>query len=174
MPLVVQPLIRTAFPAYKQVRFRAVPLPGFTLDGTHSNPLKSGGPCWNRTSDHLILYQEIHQEMERARPPELFLSGQSLVPPTLVFRRAYDALVERSHKWADLEYVRILHLAATTMQCEVEAVLGALLEAGEVPEYESVKARVVPGEGLACPEVHVTMPDLSVYDTLLEGEGVVA
>ena len=41
------------------------------------------------------------------------------------------------------------------MQCEVEAALEALLEAGEVPEYESVKARVVPGEALACPEVHV-------------------
>ena len=67
-----------------------------------------------------------------------------------------------------------LHLAATTMQCEVEAALEALLEAGEVPEYESVKARVVPGEALACPEVHVTMPDLGVYDALLEGEGVVA
>ena len=46
-----------------------------------------------------------------------------------------------------------LHLAATTMQCEVEAALEALLEADEVPEYESVKARVVPGEALACPEV---------------------
>ena len=54
------------------------------------------------------------------------------------------------------------------------AALEALLEAGEVPEYESVKARVVPGEALACPEVHVTMPDLGVYDALLEGEGVVA
>ena len=94
--------------------------------------------------------------------------------PTLVFRRAYDALVECSAKWADLEYVRVLHLAATTMQCAVEAALGALLEAGEVPEYEVVKARVVPGEALACPEVHVTMPDLGVYDSLLEGEGVVA
>ena len=44
--------------------------------------------------------------------------------PSLVFRRAYDALTERSEKWADLEYIRILHLAATTMQCEVEAALG--------------------------------------------------
>jgi len=60
------------------------------------------------------------------------------------------------------------------MQCEVEAVLDALLEAGEVPEYEAVKTRVVPGEVLACPEVHVTMPDLGDYDALLEGEAVMA
>ena len=60
------------------------------------------------------------------------------------------------------------------MQCVVETALGALLEAGEVPEYEAVKARVIPGEALTCPEVHVAMPDLGVYDTLLEGEGAVA
>jgi hypothetical protein len=94
--------------------------------------------------------------------------------PTLIFRRAYDALAERSAKWADLEYVRILHLAATTMQCEVEAALEGLLEADEVPEYDAVKARVAPTEPLVCPEVHVALPDLTAYDTLLEGEGVVA
>ena len=36
-------------------------------------------------------------------------------------------------KWADLEYIRILHLSATTMQCEVEAALAGLLEEGQVP-----------------------------------------
>ncbi len=85
-----------------------------------------------------------------------------------------DALAERSQKWADLEYVRILYLAATTMQCEVEAVLSVLLEAGEVPEYEAVKAKVRPAEPGACPEVHVQAPDLSVYDALLAHTGVEA
>jgi hypothetical protein len=88
--------------------------------------------------------------------------------PTEVFRRAYDGLAGRSEKWADLEYVRILHLAATTMECEVEAALAEMLHAGEVPEYEAVKARVVPREPLAAPEVHVGTPDLREYDALLE------
>jgi transposase len=99
--------------------------------------------------------------------------------PTLTFRRAYDVLAERSQKWADLEYVRILHLAATTMQCEVEATLSGLLEAGQVPEYEVVKAQVRPAAPLPAPEVHVTLPDLSAYDALLtcpaesgKGQGV--
>ena len=94
--------------------------------------------------------------------------------PTLTFRRAYDVLAERSEKWADLEYVRILYLAATTMECEVEAALSALLEAGEVPEHDVVKARVAPSFPLAVPEVHVDTPDLSAYDALLECEGVMA
>jgi hypothetical protein len=37
--------------------------------------------------------------------------------PSLTFRRAYDALTERLDAWkADLEYLRILHLAASTME----------------------------------------------------------
>ena len=92
--------------------------------------------------------------------------------PTPVFRRAYDALVQRSAKWADLEYIRILHLAATTMQCEVEAALGALLEEGQVPEHAEVAARVGAWHAPGCPEVRVAVPDLALYDTLLAGEGV--
>ena len=94
--------------------------------------------------------------------------------PSLVFRRAYDALCERSQKWADLEYIRILHLATTTMQCEVEAALVAMLEAGEVPESDAVKARVGAWRPPACPHVQVRMPDLVTYDALLSGEGVSA
>ena len=88
--------------------------------------------------------------------------------PTLTFRRAYDVLEQRSQQWADLEYVRILHLAATTMECQVEAALGALLQAGEIPEFERVKARVKPAAPQAVPEVRVRAPDLAAYDALLQ------
>jgi hypothetical protein len=42
--------------------------------------------------------------------------------PSLIFRKAYDALVEHcaSVNDADREYLRILHLAATTLESEVE------------------------------------------------------
>lgn len=43
--------------------------------------------------------------------------------PSLVFRRAYDALVDARGERADVEYVRILHLAASTMQGDVEHAL---------------------------------------------------
>ncbi len=88
--------------------------------------------------------------------------------PTLTFRRAYDVLEARSPKWADLEYVRILHLAATTMECEVEAALGGLLEAGQVPEFDRVKALVKPTAPQPVPHVHVRAPDLAAYDALLQ------
>lgn len=88
--------------------------------------------------------------------------------PTLTFRRCYDALCERSSRWADLEYVRILHLAATTMESQVEAAIAALIEAGEVPEYERVKAKVAPPPEIPTPEVHLEPPDLGLYDALIE------
>jgi hypothetical protein len=92
--------------------------------------------------------------------------------PTLTFRRAYDVLVERSQSWADLEYVRILHLAATTLESAVESALSTLLEEGVVPLYEVVKARVAPTPPLAYPKVQVALPDLKVYDALLSRQEV--
>ncbi len=89
--------------------------------------------------------------------------------PSLVFRRAYDALVEAHGDRADVEYVRILHLAASTMQADVEKVLQALLARGERPDFITVKALAAP-ESPTIPVVHIPPPDLSVYDRLIGGE----
>jgi hypothetical protein len=43
---------------------------------------------------------------------------------------------------ADLEYLRILHLAASTLESEVEAALALLLEAEQGISLERVKALV--------------------------------
>jgi hypothetical protein len=88
--------------------------------------------------------------------------------PSFVFRRAYDALVDARGERADVEYVRILHLAASTMQTEVERALGALLERGERPDYVAVKALSAPDKPVI-PEVHIGEPDLDCYDRLLMG-----
>ena len=47
---------------------------------------------------------------------------------------------------AYIEYVRILHLAGSTMESVVEAVLATLLEAGEEFDYARVKQLAVPGD----------------------------
>ena len=41
-----------------------------------------------------------------------------------------------------------------------------------MPEYERVKAEVAPTPKILAPEVHLTPPDLSVYDALIEREAV--
>lgn len=85
--------------------------------------------------------------------------------PTLVFRRSYDALVERLGSGADLEYVRILHLAASTSEAAVQAALEALIERGELRDYTQVRAAAAP-EPVEVPSYAIEPPDLSDYDAI--------
>jgi transposase len=91
--------------------------------------------------------------------------------PTLTFRRAYDALVERLGGAADLEYVRILHLAASTSEVAVEAALEALIEGAQLRDYAQVRAAAAP-EPVEVPSCAIEPPDLAAYDaiTLVGGE----
>jgi transposase InsO family protein len=88
--------------------------------------------------------------------------------PSLVFRRTYDALRDARGERADVEYVRILHLAASTTQAGIEDVLEQLLSRGDRPDFAAVKAMAAP-EKPSVPVVHIPPPDLAVYDRLLAG-----
>lgn len=83
--------------------------------------------------------------------------------PTLIFRRAYDALGRWRGERADIEYVRILHLAASTLESEVEAALRLLLESGDRFDYAAVQALAKP-EPVPIPTIHIPEPDLAFYD----------
>lgn len=88
--------------------------------------------------------------------------------PTLAFRRAYDALKSTHGDRADVEYVRVLHLAASTMECTVAKALTELCDAGARFDYAAVKAKVQP-ERATIPEMAPLVPDPSAYDSLLVG-----
>lgn len=87
--------------------------------------------------------------------------------PTLTFRRAYDALAERLEGGADLEYVRILHLAASTSETAVETALEDLLEWGELRDYAQVRATAAPQPLAMPPSCTIEPPDLSAYDAIM-------
>ena len=90
--------------------------------------------------------------------------------PSLVFRRAYDALRDGRGDRADVEYVRILHLAASTSERPVETALAALLERGTPFDYVAVKALAHPDEPII-PTLSIGQPDLTSYDALLAAGG---
>lgn len=88
--------------------------------------------------------------------------------PTLTFRRAYDALRRFHGERVDVEYVRILHLAASTIEASVEAALAQRLGAGGRFDYDAVKALASP-ERPTVPELTIPAVDLAAYDRLLVG-----
>jgi transposase len=89
--------------------------------------------------------------------------------PSVVFRQAYDLLDEALGERADTEYVRILHLAATTTETRVEEALASLMERGELKGYASVR-EATREEMVVVPFCQIPEVDLSTYDLCLEGE----
>lgn len=93
--------------------------------------------------------------------------------PSLSFRRAYDALTAALPGRADREYVRLLHLAASRTEAEVEAALLLLLEQSLPPTFDAVRDLVQPPGPLVLPAVSTPVLDFGVYDRLLAvGAGV--
>jgi hypothetical protein len=84
--------------------------------------------------------------------------------PSLAFRRGYDRLVEHTPARADREYVRILHLAATTSESEVEAALHLVLEGEGPPLFDVVRDLVRQPQ---VPQVPVPAVNFAPYDQLL-------
>jgi len=89
--------------------------------------------------------------------------------PSVTFRRVYDAIQARqAGTRGDLEYLRILHLAASTMESSVEAALIDLLDAGATVTADGIKTRVVAEIRPAVPVMRAEPVDLGTYDELLE------
>jgi hypothetical protein len=117
---------------------------------------------------HRIDYRHIiHALVRKPGAFRRYVFREALFP-TLEFRRTYDALLAEGSDQADLDYVRILHLAAGDGEETVRAVLGDLLTQAILPTYEAVRLKVrgprTP-EGVPC--LNITAPDLAVYDRLL-------
>jgi hypothetical protein len=93
--------------------------------------------------------------------------------PSLVFRRAYDRLRELRGERADVEYVRVLHLAASTLESRVERTLSELLARDERFDYARVRELASPAPP-ETPVVRIGSPDVAGYDALLRGAGVSA
>jgi hypothetical protein len=91
--------------------------------------------------------------------------------PSLVFRAAYDAIqAARPGTKGDLAYLRILHLAASTMEADVAAALAQLQTAGTPITVDAVKALTAPAAAVAVPELAAMPVDLTEYDALLDAQ----
>ena len=125
-------------------------------------------PRLRGAADHRIDYRHIIASLVRKPGAFARYRFREELFPSLVFRAAYDVLGRTHGERADVEYVRLLHLAATTSERQVEATLGVRLAAGAACDYASVQAEVQPPVP-TIPVVHIPRPDLSHYDALLTG-----
>jgi len=90
--------------------------------------------------------------------------------PQLVFRKAYDVIqAVRPGTKGDLEYLRILHLAASTMEADVAAALSLFLTAGQEITAAAVKSMVA-SSTIDVPVLAPATVDLAEYDMLLTPE----
>jgi transcriptional regulator with XRE-family HTH domain len=89
--------------------------------------------------------------------------------PSLAFRVAYDALQRAVPTRADREYVRVLHLAASTSESDVEAALGLVAEHRQVPTFDTVRELVRDPIPPVLPVLTTPKLDLGIYDQLLVG-----
>ena len=87
---------------------------------------------------HGIDYRHIIRSLVRKPGAFARYRYREQMFPTRTFRLAYDALRRWRGERADVEYVRILHLAATTMESDVDRVLKGLLQSGESFDYATV------------------------------------
>lgn len=117
---------------------------------------------------HRINYRHVVRSMLRKPGAFRRYRFRDDLFPTDVFRRAFEALdAALPERKADIEYLRILHLAARTMETDVEEALGQILASGAVPSSDLVKARVAP-EQPSVPDLAASTVDLVTYDDLLE------
>ena len=124
---------------------------------------------------HRINYRHIIWSLVRKPGAFRLFKYREDLFPTLTFRRAYDALCKKlGDRRGSLEYLRTLHLAASTTESEVEAALELVLEEGMLFSMEQIKALVDSCSRLEPPKIAPPSVDLSCYDALLQSPQEVA
>ena len=117
---------------------------------------------------HRINYRHVIWSLVRKPGAFRLFKYREDMFPSPTFRRCYDALSKMyEERRASLEYLRILHLAASTLESEVEAAIELIMETGAIKSMEQVKSLMETGKRIEPPDMASFKVDLSCYDALL-------
>ncbi len=116
---------------------------------------------------HRINYRHVIWSLVRKPGAFRLFKYREDMFPSLTFRKCYDALCKiYEDRKASLEYLRILHLSASTVESEVEAAIELILESGPIKSMEHVKSLVDVGNRVEPSNMASFKVDLSCYDAL--------
>ena len=118
---------------------------------------------------HLIDYRHIIHSLIRKPGAFLHYAYQQDLFPRLLFRVAYDWLNQHYPQTAVRQYLKILEMAATVSEEQVDEILAHLIARGEALTAERVR-QLLFGQEKRAPVQLIEIPavELSVYDALLE------
>jgi hypothetical protein len=125
-------------------------------------------PRLRKEDEHRIDYRHVIGWLVRKPGAFARYRYREDLYPSVLFRRTYDALVRSHGERADVEYLRILQLAATAGESRVSDALAAVLDQIGGFDYVTVQTLVAPPECVV-PVIHIPVPDLAVYDALRAG-----
>jgi hypothetical protein len=126
-------------------------------------------PRFFGTGKHHIQYRHIIDWL--VRKPGAFQNYryQDALFPTHRFRMAYDFLDQKPSRKADMEYLKILHLAAKESEAAVDQALDYMFNNDLSITFENVDTHVKSEQKFDIyQDVNVDYVDISVYDTLLD------
>ena len=138
-----------------------------TLEGYVGTSIAFTLPRLLGKQQHRINYQHIIWSLVRKPGAFAAYRYRDDLFPTVTFRQAYDRLVAGRAKRADHEYVRVLHLAASISESEVETALALLLEADKLPIFDAVRDLVCIPHSLMMPHMQMPALDFTSYDQLI-------
>jgi len=139
-----------------------------TIEVYYKGALTDAFPRLRGKQQHRIDYRHVIWSLVRKPGAFARYRYREELFPTIVFRKTYDAIVAWKGERADIEYLRILHLAASTLESRVESALYALLERGDPFDYVTVKDLAAPDKPIV-PVVRIGKPDIRIYNGLLGG-----
>lgn len=141
------------------------------IDVFHAEALQLSMPRLLGRNGHRVDYRDVIWSLVKKPAAFARYRYREHFFPTPAFRAAYDALTtDEPSRRTDLAYLRVLHLAASTSESEVDAALTLLMVEGHRPTMDAVRELVQPPT-VAAPELSVGQPDLAAFDELLAGGG---
>jgi Mu transposase, C-terminal domain len=135
----------------------------------YKNKLQREATRIHKENVHNINYRDLVKPMMKKPGALARYKYQSYMFPSLIFRKAYDILLEHhTERKAGLEYLRILNLCMEFMEVEVEEALKLMLEEDMLPYFTDIQSLLGTYEPVY-PQMEGFTPDLDIYDSLLSG-----